>query len=86
MHCKIDGKDYDEMFELCEKLLSDDRIKAKFLKGIPLYDPSTLEHGSLFPSNDQPGSDELDDWANPDGELPYDRIDEEIHKSLNSIY
>ena len=79
------------MFELCEELLSDDRIKDKFLKGIPLYDPSTLEKGSLFPSNDQPESDEvddceLDDWANPDGELPYDRIDKEIHKWKREDY
>jgi hypothetical protein len=67
---KFDGKDYDEMFALCEKLLSDERRKDKFLKGIPLYDPSKLYKHENFKHG----------WTEPDGKSPYDRIDEEIHK------
>ena len=82
--------------EITIKCLSVSGRKAKFLKGIPFYDPSTLEHGWLFPSNDDPESDpvddwenpdgELGDWANPDGELPYDRIEKELFYGKKKEY
>jgi hypothetical protein len=84
---KFNGKDYDDMFELCEKLLSDDLRKAKFLKGILLCDPSKLKRGWVEPRSKSRWEKEYEaEWVEPDGKSPYDRIDEEIHKSNPKDY